>query len=91
MMNDETTPRNNRTPRGRVSFDVQRNGKEVTVHLDRQGFRRLLETLEKLAETGERQTFDKSGRNRRKSVSAESSNEDRTEISKLIFHIDAER
>jgi len=84
-MTAEMTPRNKKTSRGKVSFELQNDGKSVAVHVDRQGFRRLLETLEQLAATGERQTFDKSGRNRRKPEQGAGS-----DVAKLVFHIEAD-
>ena len=51
-----------RAPRGKVRLEMESNGKTLSVQLDRAGFHRLIQTLEQLAETGEPQTFEKSGR-----------------------------
>lgn len=75
-----------KTPRGKARFELESNGKSLAVHLDRQGFRRLLETLERLAETGEAQTFEKSGRGHAKSASG--TDEQRFDLQKLMFRID---
>lgn len=88
-MATEIKPGRKRTPRGNVRFEMQRNGKTVAVHVDRTGFRRLLETLERLAETGERQTFGKSGRNPANSASRKV--DDDAAIARLVFHIDDAR
>ncbi|MEL6962167.1 MAG: hypothetical protein AAFO01_05380 [Pseudomonadota bacterium] len=77
-----------KSERGRVQFDSQDNGKTVTVHLDRLGFRRLLETLQRLAETGEHQSFDKSGRAR--AATKNGAAERGATVSKLVFHIESE-
>jgi hypothetical protein len=53
-----------KSTRGKVVFEAQSNGKTLAVHMDKPGFRRLLESLERLAETGEPQRFEKSGRAR---------------------------
>ncbi|MDH3661019.1 MAG: hypothetical protein OEU92_13510 [Alphaproteobacteria bacterium] len=66
-----------RAPKGKARFEVADDGKAIAVHLDRQGFRRLLETLERLAATGERQAFEKSGRGGHGGM-----------MEKLVFHID---
>ena len=75
------SPKRN-TPKGKARFEIEGSGKALAVHLDRQGFRRLLETLERLAATGERQTFERSGRGR----PGASNNAMR----KLVFHIDGQ-
>ncbi|MEZ5932928.1 MAG: hypothetical protein R3F54_13420 [Alphaproteobacteria bacterium] len=75
-------------PRGRVQFDMQDNGRALDVRLDRAGFRRLLETLERLAETGERQAFEKSGRARPGSRNGAANRE--SAVVSLIFHIDGQ-
>ena len=75
-----------KAPRGEARFEAESNGTSITVHLDRQGFRRLLETLERLAETGEAQTFEKSGRGRGKSVRG--AGEQGLDLQKLMFRID---
>ncbi len=49
-------------PRGKARLELENDGKTLSVQLDRAGFRRLIQTLEQLAETGEPQTFEKSGR-----------------------------
>ena len=92
-MNDEIDPQdtkaNGATPKvskGRARFELGRGGKTINVQLDRQGFRRLVETLEKLAATGERQTFEKSGR-RRQSGKGQTSDKGSL-LDKLVFHID---
>ncbi|MEM8948075.1 MAG: hypothetical protein AAGA21_20580 [Pseudomonadota bacterium] len=48
--------------RGKARLEIEGDGKTLSVQLDRVGFRRLIQTLEQLAETGEPQTFEKSGR-----------------------------
>lgn len=77
-----TTSRNE--ARGRVDFELQTDEDALTVHLDRQGFRRLLQTLEQLAETGGQQVFERSGhrRGRRNSKAAGS-----TPPTKLVFQV----
>ena len=69
--------------RGKVRFELEKGGETVSVHLDKHGFRRLLETLQRLAETGENQTFDKSGRVR-------SGNKNGAAVSKMVFHIESQ-
>ena len=61
---DKEAPERSRrkAPKGKARFEIADDGKALHLRLDRQGFRRLLETLERLAATGERQTFEKSGR-----------------------------
>jgi hypothetical protein len=81
-------PETRKPARGRVQFELQGNGKTVAVHLDRSGFRRLLETLEQLAETGERQSFAKSGRARPGGNNGSVTKGDG--LAKLVFHIDSD-
>jgi len=47
---------------GRAQIIMQENDKAVEIRLDRKGFRRLLLTLETLAEEGGKQDFERSGR-----------------------------
>ena len=75
-----------KTPRGNARFEIEDDGKTLSVHVDRQGFRRLLETLERLAETGEVQTFEKSGRGHTRSVRG--TGEQGHDLQKLMFRID---
>lgn len=70
-------------PRGKVRLEVEGGGKTLSVQLDRPGFRRLIQTLEQLAETGEPQTFERSGRGSAKSGSGQPN----VHPSKLVFHI----
>ncbi|MEM7045084.1 MAG: hypothetical protein AAF543_19925 [Pseudomonadota bacterium] len=72
--------------KGKARFELGRGGKTLSVHVDRQGFRRLVQTLERLAETGERQTFEKSGR--RPSGVGNRSEHGEKAPDKLVFHID---
>lgn len=75
-----------RASKGKARLELAKGGKTISVHVDRQGFRRLLETLEKLAATGERQTFEKSGRHRRNTK--DRTTEGGNLLDKLVFHID---
>lgn len=81
-----------KTPRGKARFEIEGDGKALSVHLDRPGFRRLLETLERLAETGEAQGFEKSGRAPARSGKATKSGPadgmDGSDLHKLVFHLD---
>lgn len=77
----KSTPRE----RGKVRFDIDEDGKMLAVHLDRRGFRRLLETLERLAATGSAQRLEKSGRARRSSAKGNGA------LSELVFHINEDR
>ena len=71
--------------RGRVRFEMQANEQALAVHLDRQGFRRLLQTLEQLAQTGGQQIFERSGRQRR----GRNGKAPKTPpLTKLVFEID---
>lgn len=81
-------PETKKPPRGRVQFEMQESGRSLAVHLDRAGFRRLLETLERLAETGEEQDFEKSGRARPGSRNGAA--DKRSSVARLVFHIDSE-
>lgn len=71
--------------KGRAQFLVHSKMETVEVQLDRQGFRRLLQSLEQLAETGERQVFDRSGRRRRDNGSMAS---DDFSVKQLTFSIE---
>lgn len=72
---------------GRAQFDMKSDEQTLTVQLDRQGFRRLLQTLEKLAESGQPQDFGRSGRKRRrKARSGDAAKE--VSIDKLRFFLD---
>ena len=73
--------------KGKARFELGRGGKTLAVHVDRQGFRRLVETLERLAETGERQMFEKSGR-RSSGAKTSRSVDGNAAPDKLVFHID---
>ena len=83
MASDRTAP--HKGANGRAQFVTQGEKKTLEVHLDRQGFRRLLETLEQLAQTGDKQTFKKSGRKRKSQACAVS---DGLSFDKLIFCFD---
>ncbi len=74
--------------RGRVQFEIQESGKTLAVHLDRPGFRRLLETLERLAETGKSQRLEKSGRSRPGGKNGGAEKEEA--VKELMFHIDSD-
>ena len=76
-------------PRGEVDFGLQGDKETVAIQLDRQGFRRLLETLERLAATGNSQTFEWSGKSRRDPKPGSSEKEGK--ITRLVFHIETER
>lgn len=65
---------------------MESGGKTLSVQLDRAGFRRLIQTLEQLAETGEPQTFEKSGRGPARSGTGEKT----THPQKLVFRIDSD-
>lgn len=70
--------------KGQAEFLLQAENETLQVHLDRQGFRRLLETLEQLAQSGDAQIFQKSGRQQKKR------NRQKPEggaITKLLFSI----
>lgn len=71
---------------GRVSFEASPEGESVAVYVDRPGFRRLLRTLERLAEGGEKQRFERSGRRRRKGRNG--SGGAGQPIAALVFHLD---
>ena len=88
-MATETRLQGKRVPRGTVRFSLQDDGKTLDVHVDRKGFRRLLQTLERLAETGVEQRFDKSGRGRPKAV--DGSEATNAAVSELVFHIENDR
>ncbi len=60
------------------------NDGTLEVHLDRHGFRRLLQTLELLAEHGEKQDFEKSGRQSKGRSGTASQG---PALTKLTFHI----
>lgn len=70
-------------PKGKARFETDGDGKGLIVQVDRQGFRRLLQTLERLAATGESQTFEKSGRSRRRAGGDKGS-----VLDQIVFHID---
>lgn len=78
-----------KSARGRVRFETKADGATLAVHLDRLGFRRLLETLQCLAETGEPQRLEKSGR-LRPGVKNGAARQDEA-VTELIFHIDGDR
>lgn len=82
----EEPQRRKKVPRGKARLELQPNGQDLAVQLDRPGFRRLLQTLERLAETGEDQTFEKSGRNRLRSKKADGAAG--SDLRKLIFRIE---
>lgn len=75
-----------KAPRGKARLEIEGGGKTLSVQLDRAGFRRLLQTLQQLAETGEAQTFEKSGRGPAKS--GDGSGQETIHPQELIFHID---
>lgn len=79
-----TSSERKKLPRGRVQFQIEGDGASLAVHLDRKGFRRLLDTLERLAETEEIQTFDKSGRR----MTGNGADQAENDITRLIFHIE---
>ena len=70
---------------GRAQFVLENEDETLVVRLDRQGFRRLLQTLERLAASGEPQDFGKSGRPLRKHKAV--SRKD-VSIKKLAFILD---
>ncbi|MGI9485077.1 MAG: hypothetical protein ACR2RF_04165 [Geminicoccaceae bacterium] len=74
-----------RAPRGKARLEIESSGKTLSVKLDRVGFHRLIQTLEQLAETGEPQTFEKSGRGPAKSGSR--AGQQNAHPQKLIFRI----
>lgn len=86
MSDTEEPNRKKRPPRGKARLELMQGGLALAVQLDRPGFRRLLQTLERLAETGEEQTFQKSGRNRSRSKQDAGTTGD--DLQKLIFRID---
>lgn len=71
---------------GRAEFIVSADEETLDVVLDRQGFRRLVQTLEQLAERGERQDFGISGRQGKGRNGAASRKS--LVLTKLTFHID---
>jgi hypothetical protein len=81
-------PATRKPARGRVQFETRADGKTLAVHLDRAGFRRLLETLERLAETGVPQRLEKSGRVRPGAKNGAAGKE--RAIAELMFHIDSD-
>jgi len=85
-MGTVTRPETKRMPLGKVRFDRQEDGRTLAVHVDRKGFRRLLQTLERLAETGGEQRFKKSGRAR----TGTSGNVEQVfgDITELVFHLE---
>ena len=74
-----------RTPRGNARLEMEGDGKTLSVQLDRAGFHRLIQTLERLAETGEAQSFEKSGRGPGRSGAG--ADRERTHPQKLVFSI----
>ncbi len=72
-------------PRGKARLEMEGDGKTLSVQLDRAGFRRLIQTLERLAETGEAQSFEKSGRGPGKSGNG--AGKHNTHPRELIFRI----
>ena len=83
MSASKTAP--NAKTKGRVQFLVNSGVETVDILLDRRGFRRLLQSLEQLAETGERQVFDRSGRRLRDDKVSAS---DDVSVRQLIFSIE---
>ncbi|MGI9421376.1 MAG: hypothetical protein ACR2RA_26400 [Geminicoccaceae bacterium] len=77
--------RNGTTQKGKARLEIDADGKGLAVHVDRQGFRRLLQTLERLAATEEPQTFEKSGRSRRRANSE--TGEQAELMERIVFHI----
>lgn len=69
---------------GRAEFLVQEDG-VLAIHLDRLGFRRLLKTLERLAENGEFQEFESSGP---QTKSRNGRTRQRRSVTSLAFHLD---
>ena len=74
-----------KAPRGKARLELESDGKTLSVQLDRAGFRRLIQTLEQLAETGEPQTFEKSGRGPGRSGSGADQQDNHPK--KLVFRI----
>lgn len=70
---------------GRAEFVIRAEEETLDVVLDRQGFRRLVQTLERLAEQGEKQEFEKSGRQGKDRNGTASKN---LSLTKLLFHIE---
>ncbi len=66
MASGAATARSRQESAGRASFEIEVDQRALTINLDRAGFRRLLQTLERLAETGETQAFERSGRRQRR-------------------------
>lgn len=85
-MATQTKSETKRIPRGRVQFEIEGDGRTLAVHVDRKGFRRLVETLERLAETGREQRFEKSGRSR-----GSGSGDSAAGVTGLVFHIEGDR
>jgi|GEM_PF-4978772 len=85
-MATQTRPERKKIPRGRAQFEIQGDGKTLAVHVDRKGFRRLVETLERLAETGRQQRFERSGRAR--PGAGDRSGDDGKAVTGLVFHIE---
>lgn len=83
-MATQTKSETKRIPRGRVQFEIGDDGSTLAVHVDRKGFRRLVETLERLAESGREQRFEKSGRSRGSGGGAKA-------VTGLVFHIEDDR
>lgn len=74
-----------KTGKGQAAFVVHAENETLQVHLDRQGFRRLLETLEQLAQSGDDQAFEKSGRQQKKKKNRQEP--EGVAITKLLFSI----
>ncbi len=74
-----------RSSKGRAQLSLQVDRATLEVQLDRDGFRRLLQTLQQLAETGDPQLFERSGRRRMTKGAADS---DVVAVKTLIFSID---
>ena len=85
MTSDKTTA--GQPPLGRAAFTLE-DDQTLNVVLDRQGFYRLLRTLETLAAEGERQTFQKSGRQNRKKNGAMTKG---STLKSVIFQIEDDR
>ena len=77
--------RSRKRPLGRAQFIVQDEDQTLEVRLDRQGFRRLLLTLETLAQDGGKQDFERSGR---QSSSRNGSASKEFSPTKITFHLD---
>ncbi len=69
---------------GKAQLVVDAEEEALEVSLDRHGFHRLLQTLEKLAQTGDDQVFEKSGRQARKGKTKQS---ETIVIGKLVFRM----